>query len=111
MTRVNDWSLVPAVLVARMVKEYGEPVVDGGPLPTVLSVPLESRVAMLDGRLPPTMLKVGAGKPVALTRNVPGWLTAKCVSEALVICGAWLTVSVNDCEEAAPTPLLACTVR
>jgi hypothetical protein len=45
----------------------------------------------------PDSEKVGAGKPVAVTVNVPAAPTVKVVALPLVIAGAWLTVSVNVC--------------
>ena len=55
----------------------------------------------------PLVLKLGAGKPVALNWNgvaaVPAW---KPTALALVMFGASFTVSVKVCVPALPTPLL-----
>ena len=45
----------------------------------------------------PVSLSVGAGNPVAVTVNVPAVPTVNVVLFALVIAGAWLTVSVKLC--------------
>jgi hypothetical protein len=45
----------------------------------------------------PLSLRVGFGSPVAVTVNVPALPTLNVVAFALVIAGAWSTVSVNVC--------------
>lgn len=62
-----------------------------------------------DGR-EPVSLKVGAGKPVAVTVNVLGVLTVNVVLFPLVIAGAWSTVNVKFCEALEPTPFCAVMV-
>jgi len=58
------------------------------------------------GRVPASVI-VGVGEPVAVTVNVPAVPTTKVVLFALVMAGAWLTVSVKLCVALLPTPLLA----
>ena len=58
----------------------------------------------------PVSLKVGVGDPFAVTVNVPAPPTVKAVLLALVIAGAWLTVSVNVCVALGNTPLPAVMV-
>ncbi len=70
-------------LVAVMVMGYVPTVPDAG---VPLSTPAELKVTPL-GRAP-VSLKVGAGKPVAATVNVPAAPTVKAVLLALVIAGA-----------------------
>jgi len=58
----------------------------------------------------PVSLKVGVGKPVAVTVNVPAVPKVNDVVFAQVIAGACSTVSVKLCMAALPTPLLAVKV-
>jgi hypothetical protein len=58
----------------------------------------------------PLSLNVGAGTPVAVTVNVPAFPTENVVLFALVIFGAWLTVSVNDCTAFGVTSFCAVKV-
>jgi hypothetical protein len=58
----------------------------------------------------PVSLRFGVGVPVVDTVNVPATPTANVVLLALVIAGAWSTVSVKACEAGVPTPLLAVNV-
>jgi len=53
---------------------------------------------------------VGVGDLVAVTVNEPAVPTTKVVLLALVIAGAWFTVSVKFCVALVPTPLLAVKV-
>ena len=53
---------------------------------------------------------VGVGDPVAVTLNVPAVPTVKVVLLALVMDGAWFTVSVKLCVAAVPTPFCAVKV-
>ncbi len=63
------------------------------------------------GRTPVVTLTVGAGKPVITTWNVvPAVLSRNVAVFALVIAGAWLTVSVKLCTALAPMPLVAVSV-
>ena len=58
----------------------------------------------------PVSLRVGIGKPVAVTVKLPAAPTVKVVLFALVIAGAWLTVRVKLCVALVPTPLAAAKV-
>ena len=50
---------------------------------------------------------VAEGKPVVVIANVPAAPTLKLNALALVIAGAWFTVSVNACAIGVPTPFEA----
>jgi len=67
--------------------------------PAVVKVTPEGRA--------PVSVKVGAGEPVAVTVKVPAEPAVKVVLLALVMAGAWLTVKVNFCVAAVPTPFEA----
>src|SRR5207245_7880099 len=58
----------------------------------------------------PASLKVGAGKPVAVTVKLPAVPTVNVVLLALVMAGAWFTVSVKLWVALLPTPLAAVNV-
>jgi len=58
----------------------------------------------------PDSLSVGLGKPVAVTVNEPAVPEVNVVLLALVIAGAWFTVSVKFCVALVPTPLLTVKV-
>ena len=58
----------------------------------------------------PVRVIVGAGKPVVVTVNVPAMPTVNVVVLALVIAGAWFTVSVNACGAFAPAVFVAVKV-
>ena len=59
------------------------------------------------GKVPTVTLKVGAGKPVAVTVKAgPAVPTVKVALATLVMAGAWPTVSVKVCVAFVPTPLL-----
>ena len=61
----------------------------------------------------PVSVRVGAGKPVAVTVKLLGVPTVKVVALALVIAGATdagFTVRVKLCVALLPTPLLAVNV-
>ena len=58
----------------------------------------------------PFSVKVGAGKPVAATVNVPFWPAVNVVEAALVIAGASFTVSVKSWVASGVTPLAAVRV-
>ena len=62
-----------------------------------------------DGRAPLSVSE-GVGTPVAVTVNVPAEPTANDVLFALVMTGAWFTVSEKACEASVPTPLCALIV-
>src|ERR1035441_7089072 len=76
------------------------------PAPGVpLSVPSVPRVIPLGNA--GVSLKVGAGKPVAVTANVSAMPTVKVALFTLVIVGGWFTVSVKDCDASGEMPLVA----
>jgi hypothetical protein len=58
----------------------------------------------------PVAEKVEAGKPVAVTVNVPATPIKNVVALPLVIAGGWFTVSVKLCVALGATPLLAVIV-
>ena len=76
-------------------------------------VPLNTPVAAVnvtpEGSAPDSE-RVGAGVPVAVTVNVPAVPTVNVALLALVIAGAWFTVSVKLCVALAPTPFCAVIV-
>jgi len=80
----------------------------------VVAVPLSTPVVALKvtplGSVP-VSLRVGVGKPVAVTGNDPAVPTVNAVLLALVMAGASLTVSVKLWVAFVPTPLLAVMVR
>ena len=78
-----------------------------------LSVPVPSPLLTKDtppGNATPPRAIEGGGKPVVVTVNDPAWPTVNVVALALVIAGAWFTVSVNDCGGVEPTLLVAVNV-
>ena len=75
-----------------------------------LSTPLDALKVTPAGNAPDS-LRVGAGDPLAVTVKLPALPTVNVVLLALVIAGAWLTVSVKLCVAAEPTPLEAVNVR
>jgi hypothetical protein len=94
-------------LLAVKVMLYVPTVPDAG---VPLSTPVkESKLTPLGSV--PVLLKAGLGKPVAVTVNVPPVPNVNDVLFALVIAGAWSTVSVKLCVAAVPTPLLAVIVK
>ena len=58
----------------------------------------------------PVSLRVGAGKPVAITVKVPAVPKTNVALFMLVIVGAWFTVSVKACVAAGETPFCAVIV-
>ena len=69
-------------------------------VPLAVAVPLSTPAAVSvtpEGRVLGGTENVGAGKPVAVIVNVPAVPAVKVVLAALVIAGAWSTVSVNAC--------------
>ncbi len=58
----------------------------------------------------PVLVSAGAGVPVVVTVKLPALPTTNVAVLALVIAGAWLTVSVNAWLADEPTPLLAVIV-
>ena len=74
-----------------------------------LSRPDELKVTPL-GRGPLVLKVIEAGKPVAVTWNEPDVPTVKVVLFALVMAGAWSTVSVKLWVAFGTRPLLAVMV-
>src|SRR5207245_3753352 len=99
-------ALLPTPLAAVNVMGYVPPVPAAG-------VPLSTPVVALNvtplGKVP-VSLKVGVGKPVAVTVKLPAVPTVNVVLLALVMVGAWFTVSVKLCVAFVPTPLAAVNV-
>ena len=97
---------VPTPFCAVNVMGYVPPVPAAG-------VPLSTLVAAVnvtpEGNAPDSD-SVGVGDPVAVTLNVPAVPTVKVVLFALVMAGAWFTVSVKLCVAAVPTPFCAVKV-
>ena len=62
-----------------------------------------------DGNAPDSD-RVGVGEPVVVTLKEPAVPTLKVVLLALVMAGAWFTVSVKLCVAAVPTPFCAVNV-
>jgi len=58
----------------------------------------------------PVSVTAGVGFPVVVTVKLPAVPTVNAVLLALVIAGAWFTVSVKLCVAAVPTPLFAVNV-
>src|SRR5579872_1035194 len=87
---VKPWvALAPTPFSAVKVIEYTPPV----PAPGVpASTPVELLNVTPDGS-DPVSVNVGAGSPVAVTLKVPGVPEVNVVLLALVIAGAWFTVS------------------
>ena len=80
----------------------------GVPLSTPVPCRVEGDAARQRRRL---VLSVGVGKPVAVTVKRARGADGECGRcSALVIAGAWLTVSVKFCVASAPTPLVAVNV-
>jgi len=78
------------------------------PLSVAVPLPLSTNVTPVGSA--PVSVRAGFGKPVVVTVKVPGALTEKEVAFALVIAGAWSTVSVKVCIASLPDPLCALTV-
>ena len=84
-----------------------------GKLPVAVAVPLSTPVvglSVMPAGNAPVSLKVGAGKPVAVTVNDPAWLTMKPALLALVMADAWLTINVKLCVALGETPFAAVMV-
>ena len=65
----------------------------GMPASVALPLPLSIKVTPLGSVL--AVLSAGVGLPIVVIMNAPGVPTTKVVPAALVIAGAWFTVSVN----------------
>ena len=102
--KVNAWVASGAVpLVAVMVIGYV-------PLDPMIGVPdstpvVELRVTPVGSV--PVSLKVGAGKPVAVTAKVPAVPTVKVAALPEVMTGAWSTVTVKLWVASGAIPLVA----
>ncbi len=70
------------------------PDVPGFPDSVAVPLPLSTKVTP-PGRVPDLVIVGGAGKPVVWTVNEPAVPTVKVTPAALVIAGAWSTVSVK----------------
>src|SRR2546430_1533058 len=70
------------------------PDVPGVPDSVAIPLPLLTKVTTL-GRVPDLVIVEGVGNPVVWTVNVPVVPTVKVTPDALVIAGAWSTVSVK----------------
>jgi hypothetical protein len=104
---------LPTPLLAVMVSGYVPAVPEAG-VPAKVAVPLPLFVNVTPLGNVPLSVRVGVGVPVAVTVKEPAPPTVKVVLLALVMAGAWfawLTVRVNVCVAAVPTPLLAVIVR
>ncbi len=90
-----------------------------GKVPPAVGVPASVAVPLLllvnvtpAGSAPSSVIDIDAlvGTPVVVTVKVPAWLIVKVVLFALVIVGAWFTVSVKLCVALGAMPLLAVIV-
>ncbi len=90
-----------------------------GKVPPAVGVPASVAVPLLllvnvtpAGNAPSSVIDIDAlvGTPVVVTVKVPAWLIVKVVLFALVIVGAWFTVSVKLCVALGAMPLLAVIV-
>jgi hypothetical protein len=101
---------VPTPLLAVIVRAYAPPVLPPGvPLNVAVPFPLFTNVTPPGSA--PVCVNEAAGIPVVVTVNVPGEPAVNVVLAALVIAGAWFTVSVKLWVAVLPTPLLAEIVR
>jgi hypothetical protein len=100
-------ALEPTPLLAVMV--MGKvPWAEAVPLSVAVPLPLSTKVTPAGSA--PVSVRAGFGKPVVVTVKLPGALTEKEVALALVIAGAWFTVSVKVCVASLPNPLCALMV-
>ena len=96
-------------LLAVMVMLYVPPVPVAG-VPLSVAVPLALSVKVTPVGNAPVSVIAGAGIPVVVTVNVPAWFTVNAALFALLMPGAWFTVSVKICVPFGETPLLAVMV-
>ena len=97
-------------LLAEMVNKYEPPVAAAG-VPLNVAVPSPWFVKETpDGRLPLSAIVATVGLPLVVIVNVPALPTMNVAALALVIAGAWLTVSLKTCVASGVTPLLAVIV-
>jgi len=106
---------VPTPLLAVKVKEYVPPVPAAGVPPNApVPFPLSANVTPLGSV--PVAVSAGEGDPVVVTKNSSTVPTSKVVLLALVMVGAvppdpLVTVRVNVCVAADPTPFPALIVK
>ena len=79
-------------------------------VPASVAVPLPLLVNVTPVGSVPVRVTVAAGKPVVVMLNVPAVPIVNEALFALVMAGAWLTVSVKLCCAGEPTPLVAVMV-
>lgn len=72
-----------------------------------MAVPLPLLVKVTPEGSAPLSVKAGVGYPVVVTEKDPAAPTVNVLLEALVMEGAWSTVSVNDWAALVPMPLAA----
>ena len=85
-----------------------EPEVAAMPASVAVPLPLSTKVTPVGSA--PVSVRAGFGKPVVVAVKLPATFTEKVVALALVIAGAWSTVSVKVCVAPVPIPLCALTV-
>ena len=100
----------PTPFWAENVTGYA-PALPGAGVPASVPVPFEFGVKVMPGGRAPAMASVALGNPVLVTVNALGTPRPKRPAAGLVIAGAWLTVSVNDCTAGEATPFDAEIVR
>jgi hypothetical protein len=106
---------VPTPLLAVNVKEYVPPVPAAGVPPSApVPFPLSANVTPLGSA--PVSVSAGEGDPVVVTKNSSTEPTSNVVLLALVKAGdvppvPLVTVRVNDCVAAVPTPFPAVIVK
>jgi hypothetical protein len=107
---VKLWvAAIPRPLLAMRFRAYVPPAPPAGVPPSVaVPSPLFTNVTPFGSV--PVSLSDGVGVPVVVTVKLPAVPTVKVVLFALVIAGAWFTVSVKLWVAAVPTPLLAVIV-
>ena len=97
-------------LLALIVSRYDPPVAAAG-VPLKVAVPFPWSVKVTpDGSAPFSAIVATVGLPFVVTVNVPALPTMNVAALALVIAGAWLTVSLKTCVASGVTPLLAVIV-
>ena len=89
---VNVWVTVPAGLVAVMASAK-VPVAVG--VPAMMAVPLAPAAKVAPAGRAPVSVRVGAGVPVVLTGKLKASPAVAVYEPALVMAGAWSTVSVK----------------
>ena len=91
---------------AVIVKGYVPPLpLAAVPASVAVPSPLSVKVTPLGSEPAGIDKEASVGTPVVVTVKVPGLPTTKVVEAALVIIGAWSTVSVKDCTAAGEAPL------